>query len=149
MSTLSSTHDALYELGTHHRSIMEAKDAKMANLQYRFSALNTLQKTTKARLDDKIEDEGRLHTELKTLKKELAAEKANKGITVEDVGKQIVEFKQTNAMLSAKVLGLEKELADERARGTANRDAKRELEVMKTKLADMVSGAKVKVEMIE
>jgi hypothetical protein len=90
-----------------------------------------------------------LHTELKTLKKELAAEKANKGITVEDVGKQIAEFKQTNAMLSAKVLGLEKELADERARGTANRDAKRELEVMKTKLADMVSGAKVKVEMIE
>jgi chromosome segregation ATPase len=149
MSTLNSTRHALYELETHHRSIVEAKDAEIANLQQRFSDLNTLHRTTKARIDEKVEDQGRLHTELKTLKKELAAEKANKGVTVEDVGKQIVEVKQKNAMLSAKVLGLEKELADERARGTANRDAKRELEVMKTKLADMVSGAKVKVEMIE
>jgi chromosome segregation ATPase len=149
MNTLRSTHHALYELENHHHSIIKAKDDKMAILQQRFSDLNRLHRKTKARIDEKIDDQDRLHTELKTLKKELAAEKANKGVSVEDVGKQIAEVKQKNAMLSAKVLGLEKELADERARGTANSDAKRELEVMKTKLADMVSGAKVKVEMIE
>lgn len=63
--------------------------------------------------------------------------------------KRVIEVRQQNALLTAKVLGLEKELSDERARGKENRDAKKELEVMKTKLADMVRGKEVKVEVVE
>ena len=63
--------------------------------------------------------------------------------------KRVIEVRQQNALLTAKVLGLDKELLDERARGKENRDAKRELEVMKTKLADMVKGKEVKVEVVE
>jgi len=63
--------------------------------------------------------------------------------------KRVIKVRQQNALLTAKVLGLKKELLDKRARGKENRDAKRELEVMKTKLADMVKGKEVKVEVVE
>jgi hypothetical protein len=53
-------------------------------------------------------------------------------------------------VLTVKVAELEKELAEERARGSANKDAKQELAVMKAKLAEMVAGGvKIKVETIE
>ncbi|KAI4944830.1 hypothetical protein J4E91_008518 [Alternaria rosae] len=132
-----------------NRFVIEAKDAEMATLQQRFTGLNTLHRSNKVRLDDKIEDQGKMHTQMKTLKRELAAEKAKKGVADDDMEKRLVEVREQNCMLTAKVLGLENELADERATRRENKDAKRELEVMKTKLADMVSGEKVKVEVVE
>jgi len=121
----------------------------MATLQQRFNGLNTLHRTTKARIDEKVLERGKLQNDMKILKWELAAEKAKKGVVDQDMEKRVIEVRQQNALLTAKVLGLEKELSDERARGKENRDAKKELEVMKTKLADMVSGSKVKVEVVE
>jgi len=121
----------------------------MATLQQRFTGLNTLHRTTKARLDDKVLWQGKLQNDMKILKRELAAEKAKKGVVDYDMEKRLVEARQENGLLTAKVAGLEKELADERARGKENRNAKRELEVMKRKLADMVRGKEVKVEVVE
>ncbi|KAH6869949.1 hypothetical protein BKA58DRAFT_401545 [Alternaria rosae] len=149
INSLCATRHAISELEAHHRGVIEAKDAEMATLQQRFTGLNTLHRSTKARLDDKIEDQGKMHTQMKTLKRELAAEKAKKGVADDDMEKRLVEAREQNCMLTAKVLGLENELADERATRRENEDAKRELEVMKTKLADMVSGEKVKVEVVE
>jgi len=137
------------ELETQHRSALEAKDAKIATLEQNFTRLNTLQRSTKARIDDKVLLQGKLQNDMKMLKRELAAEKAKKGVVDHDMEKRVIEVRQQNALLTAKVAGLEKELADERARGKENRDAKRELEVMKTKLADMVRGKEVKVEVVE
>jgi len=108
----------------------------MATLQQRFTGLNTLHRTTKARLDDKVLWQGKLQNDMKILKRELAAEKAKKGVVDHDMKKRLVEARQENGLLTAKVAGLEKELAEERTRGKENRDAKGELEVMKTKLAD-------------
>ncbi|KAI4632066.1 uncharacterized protein J4E87_001537 [Alternaria ethzedia] len=148
--------DALYtirhsmsELENNHRNALETKDAEMANLRQRFNGLNTLQRNTKARIDDKVLLQGKLQNDIKILKRELAAEKAKKGVVDQDMEKRLGEVRQENGLLTAKVAGLEKELADERARGKENRDAKRELEVMKTKLADMVRGKEVKVEVVE
>ena len=47
------------------------------------------------------------------------------------------------------MLGLKKELLDKRAREKKNRDTKKELEVIKTKLADIVRGKEVKVKVVE
>ena len=52
-------------------------------------------------------------------------------------------------MLTAKVLELKKELLDKRARGKKNRDAKKKLEVIKTKLVDIVREKEVKVKVIK
>ena len=137
------------ELETNHRSVIESKDAEMATLQQRFNGLNTLHRSTKARIDEKVLLQGKLQNDMKLLKRELAAEKAKKGVVDHDMEKRLAEVRQENGLLTAKVAGLEKELADERARGKENRDAKRELVVMKTKLADMVRGKEVKVEVVE
>ena len=137
------------ELETQHRSVLETKDKEMATLQQRFTRLNTLHRTTKARIDEKVLLQGKLQNDMKILKRELAVEKAKKGVVDVDMEKRLAEARQENGLLTAKVAGLEKELADERARGKENRDAKRELEVMKTNLADMVRGKEVKVEVVE
>ncbi|KAI4926174.1 hypothetical protein J4E85_006466 [Alternaria conjuncta] len=149
INSLCAFRHSMSELETNHRSALENKDKDMATLQQRFTSLNTLHRSAKARIDDKVLLQGKLQNDMKILKRELAAEKAKKGVVDQDMEKRLVEVRQQNALLTAKVLGLEKELADERARGEENRDAKRELEVMKTKLADMVSGSKVKVEVVE
>ncbi|KAI4694977.1 uncharacterized protein J4E84_001601 [Alternaria hordeiaustralica] len=149
ISALCAIRHSMSELETQHRSALETKDAKIATLQQSFKNLNTLHRTSKARIDDKVLLQGKLQNDIKILKRELAAEKAKKGVVDQDMEKRVIEVRQQNALLTAKVLGLEKELADERARGKENRDAKRELEVMKTKLADMVKGGKVKVEVVE
>ncbi|KAI4644939.1 hypothetical protein J4E93_005737 [Alternaria ventricosa] len=149
INSLCAFRHSMSELETQHRSALETKDAEMATLQQRFNGLNTLHRSTKARIDDKVLLQGKLQNDMKILKRELAAEKAKKGIVDEDMEKRLGELRQENGLLTAKVAGLEKELADERARGKENRDAKRELEVMKTKLADMVKGEKVKIEVVE
>ena len=140
---------SMSELENRHRIALEAKDAERAILQQRFNGLNTLHRTNKARIDEKVLQQGKLQNDMKILKRELAAEKAKKGVVDQDMEKRVIEVRQQNALLTAKVLGLEKELSDERARGKENRDAKKELEVMKTKLADMVRGKEVKVEVVE
>ncbi|KAI4910783.1 hypothetical protein J4E90_007039 [Alternaria incomplexa] len=163
INSLCAIRHSMSELETQHRSVLETKDAEMATLQQRFknkdaematlqqrfNDLNTLHRSTKARIDEKVLLQGKLQNDMKILKRELAAEKAKKGIVDQDMEKRLGEARQENGLLTAKVAGLEKELADERARGKENRDAKRELEVMKTKLADMVKGEKVKVEVVE
>jgi len=149
INALCAIRHSMSELETNHRSVLETKDAKMATLQQRFNGLNTLHRTTKAKLDDKILWQGKLQNDMKILKRELAAEKAKKGVVDQDMEKRLGEERQENGLLTAKVAGLEKELADERARGKENKGAKKELEVMNTKLADMVSGSKVKVEVVE
>ncbi len=84
------------------------------------------------------------------MRKELADEKAKKGVDNDNVTKRLAEADQKNVVLTVKVAELEKELAEERARGSANKDAKQELAVMKAKLAEMVAGGvKIKVETIE
>jgi len=149
INSLCAFRHSMSKLKTQYRSALEAKDAKIANLQQKFNRLNTLHRTTKARINNKVLLQGKLQNDVKILKRELAAEKAKKGVVDHDMEKRLVEVRQENGLLTAKVAGLEKELADERARGKENRDAKRELEVMKTKLADMVKGGKVKVEVVE
>ncbi|KAI4666341.1 uncharacterized protein J4E79_002379 [Alternaria viburni] len=162
IDSLCAFRHSMTELETNHRNALEAKDAEMATLQQRFETknaematlqqnftrLNTLQRNTKARIDDKVLLQGKLQNDIKILKRELAAEKAKKGVVDHDMEKRVIEVRQQNALLTAKVLGLEKELADERARGKENGNAKRELEVMKRKLADMVKGGKVKIEVV-
>ncbi|KAI4956735.1 hypothetical protein J4E86_005206 [Alternaria arbusti] len=149
IDALCAIRHSMSELETQHRSALETKDAEMATLQRRFTRLNTLHRTTKARIDEKVLLQGKLQNDMKILKREFAAEKAKKGVVDQDLEKRLGEVREENGLLTAKVAGLEKELADERARGKENRDAKRELEVMKTKLADIVSGAEVKVEVVE
>ncbi|KAI4626451.1 hypothetical protein J4E83_003602 [Alternaria metachromatica] len=149
IDSLCAFRHSMTELETNHRSVLETKDAEMATLQQRFNGLNTLHRSTKARVDDKVLLQGKLQNDIKILKRELAAKKAKKGVVDQDIEKRVIEVRQQNALLTAKVLGLEKELSDERARGKENRDAKRELEIMKTKLADMVRGKEVKVEVVE
>ncbi|KAI4675109.1 uncharacterized protein J4E88_008013 [Alternaria novae-zelandiae] len=149
IDSLCAFRHSMSELETNHRSALESKDAEMANLQQRFRSLNTQHRTTKARIDDKTLLQGKLQNDIKMLKRELAAEKAKKGVVNQDIEKRLVKVQQENSLLTAKVAGLEKQLADEKARGKEYRDAKKELEVMKTKLADMVSGSKVKVEVVE
>ncbi|KAI4702558.1 hypothetical protein J4E81_002922 [Alternaria sp. BMP 2799] len=146
---LCAIRHSMSELETQHRNALETKDAEMATLRQSFKNLNTLQRTTKARIDNKVLLQGKLQNDIKILKRELAAEKAKKGVVDNDMEKRLIEVRQENGLLTAKVAGLEKELADERARGKENRDAKKELEVMKTKLADMVKGEKVKIEVVE
>ncbi|KAI4933449.1 uncharacterized protein J4E92_003116 [Alternaria infectoria] len=147
--SLCAFRHSMTELETNHRSALETKDAEMASLQQRFNGLNTLQRSTKARIDDKVLLQGKLQNDMKILKRELAAEKAKKGVVDQDMEKRLVEVRQQNALLTAKVFGLEKELSDKRARRKKNRDAKKEFEVMKTKLGDMVRGKEVKVEVVE
>jgi len=68
------------ELENRHRIALEAKDAERAILQQRFNGLNTLHRTDKARIDEKILQQGKLQNDMKVLKRELAAEKAKKGV---------------------------------------------------------------------
>lgn len=66
------------ELENRHRIALEAKDAERAILQQRFNGLNTLHRTNKARIDEKVLQQGKLQNDMKILKRELAAEKAKK-----------------------------------------------------------------------